>query len=190
MPNLFEKDFSMFRERFPSVEPSILMESIQSKSVQEREGTRFHPRHAQNSFTSPPLSEKISSGSCWLPFQGPASLRSGRGSTLSFSSMSSAFVIPIHLSTLPSHTLYNSFSQQRSPCTSSLISHQRPFCSPAWSVDAGALLPMITRFGNDCVPSKGGIGGIPLHGHVSNPPPLNLRNTTQTTKGWATRRYN
>src|SRR6266850_721469 len=169
------------------------MESIQSKSVQEREGTRFHPSKSRATlrtlFTSPPGSVKISSGCCWLPFQGRGSLRSGRRSTLSFSWMSSAFVIPIHLSILSSHLLYHSFSQRRSPCTSFPISHQRPFYSAAWSVDAGAPLPMITRSGNDCAPSKGGIGGIPLHGHRSNPPPLNLRNTTQMTKGWATRRY-
>ena len=132
---------------------------------------------------------KSSSVPSWLPFRGPASLISGRRSTRSFSSMSSVFVIPIHLSILLSHLLYHSFSQQRSPCTSFPISHQSLSCSVAWSVDAGAFLPMITRSGNGCAPLKGGIGRIPLHDTTFNPPTPNLRNTTQMMKGWATRRY-
>lgn len=64
------------------------MDLIESKSVQEREGTRFA------SFTAQLTISKISSRLCWLPFQGQVSSAYRKKSFLSSSSMLLVFVLP------------------------------------------------------------------------------------------------
>jgi hypothetical protein len=83
---------------------------------------------------------------------------------------------------------WHSFSRPRSPCTYFLICHQRHSYVAPWSVDAGAPLPMIIPSGNDCASRKAGIGRIPLRDHVPSRPPPTLRNMTQMTKEWVTKK--